>query len=448
MPYTENDPKLPDRIKQLPARTRRRWVAVWNSVFERCRAQGGDDCEVGAFRQANGVIAKGKYDDIDFSPPNGVRDAARRGLELRRKYGRGGLSGAEASEQGIGSGVQRASNLINSDKVSPETIRRMVSFFARHERNKNSRLTNGEPGAGMIAWLLWGGDPGQRWANKIRDQMDRAEGKKVSKMITVDGIGISLEELMAALKRPEGGQRELLREAQRKRSEKFGIQVVPGASLTIPAKFARLGADIEDFADPVNFAYPVWLSKPNREALTPAQLAQVRNASARFGQFADRYNTQSRAVVEMRIDQARKKFKIGEFAEMKKSWEYRIAKVDEEKRVALGVALKASDETNGIRPDTQRDILSPEQVEQAAYNFMLNSRLFDLHHKRTVPNSRAAVVESYLAPVDFKMGRTDVKKGDWIVGVKFADKALWDAVKSGEIRAFSIKGVGKRRPVM
>jgi 2'-5' RNA ligase len=116
-----------------------------------------------------------KYDAINFKPPKSVQAAARRGLNLRRKHGRGGLSTAQAAKQGIGSGVQRATNLSNGDEVSPETIGRMVAFFARHEKNKNSRTDSGEPGAGMIAWLLWGGDPGRAWAERIKRQMDRAD---------------------------------------------------------------------------------------------------------------------------------------------------------------------------------------------------------------------------------------------------------------------------------
>ena len=52
-----------------------------------------------------------KYEHIDFTPPKGVADAAAKGLELRQKASpsnRGGLTPAEASKQGIGSGVQRA----------------------------------------------------------------------------------------------------------------------------------------------------------------------------------------------------------------------------------------------------------------------------------------------------------------------------------------------------
>jgi len=118
-----------------------------------------------------------KYDDQWFIPPKGVQAAAERGLKNRKKYGRGGLSNKEASAQGIGSGVQRATNLKNSKKVSPATIKRMKSFFARHEKNKNSRADDGTPGAGKIAWDLWGGDAGKRWADSVSRKMENADKK-------------------------------------------------------------------------------------------------------------------------------------------------------------------------------------------------------------------------------------------------------------------------------
>ena len=69
----------------------------------------------------------------------------------------------EAGKEGIGSGVARASNLANGNALSFATIKRMAAFFSRHEKNKSG----GEDDAGYIAWLLWGGDAGKAWANRI-----------------------------------------------------------------------------------------------------------------------------------------------------------------------------------------------------------------------------------------------------------------------------------------
>jgi len=86
----------------------------------------------------------------------------------------------EAKKEGIGSGVQRAVNLKNRTQMSPSTVRRMKAFFDRHKKNKEINPKHkDEPwkDRGYVAWLLWGGDPGYTWAQKVVDQMDRADKK-------------------------------------------------------------------------------------------------------------------------------------------------------------------------------------------------------------------------------------------------------------------------------
>ena len=54
----------------------------------------------------------------------------------------------------------RARDLANGRNVSPRTIKRMVSYFARHagDRTAPGWKSRTDPSAGWIAWLLWGGD--------------------------------------------------------------------------------------------------------------------------------------------------------------------------------------------------------------------------------------------------------------------------------------------------
>ena len=89
-----------------------------------------------------------------FVPPKKVASAARIGLLLRKTYGRGGTL----------VGIKRAHQLANRDHVSFTTIKRMDKFFKRHRKNK---MTPPEKGNGFIAWMLWGGDPGMKWAKSI-----------------------------------------------------------------------------------------------------------------------------------------------------------------------------------------------------------------------------------------------------------------------------------------
>jgi len=113
----------------------------------------------------------GKYDHINFKPPASVAKEAARGLDLRDEYNRGGTD----------VGIQRARNLKNRDTISPTVIKKMYSFFSRHEVNKNAkgwkRGSEGYPSNGLIAWKLWGGDPGFAWSKKVRNQMEAADKK-------------------------------------------------------------------------------------------------------------------------------------------------------------------------------------------------------------------------------------------------------------------------------
>ena len=124
-----------------------------------------------------------KYEHIDFKPPQSVADEAEKGLEYREKASpsnKGGLTPAEAAEQGIGSGVQRAVNLKNRDNISPDTIKQMTAFFSRHEKNKGVAPEHkGEPwnDKGNVSWLIWGGDSGRAWAEKVKKQMETADEK-------------------------------------------------------------------------------------------------------------------------------------------------------------------------------------------------------------------------------------------------------------------------------
>jgi len=99
-------------------------------------------------------------------PTEAMATAARRALEWRKEYNRGGTA----------VGVARARNIANRDSLSLSTVNRMVSFFARHGTNRSKHYSAKEPDGGptawRIAWDLWGGDAGRTWANGIADRED------------------------------------------------------------------------------------------------------------------------------------------------------------------------------------------------------------------------------------------------------------------------------------
>ena len=100
-------------------------------------------------------------------PPKAAQAEARRALEWRKEHNRGGTA----------VGVARARDIANGANLSDSTIMRMVSYFARHEVDKQgqgwSPGEEGYPSAGRIAWGLWGGDAGRTFANAEAERIKR-----------------------------------------------------------------------------------------------------------------------------------------------------------------------------------------------------------------------------------------------------------------------------------
>ena len=98
-------------------------------------------------------------------PTEGMKVEARKGLDWRKEFGRGGTR----------IGAERANQILNNENLSDETIKRMYSFFSRHEVDKQAegfkQGEKGYPSNGRIAWALWGGDAGFRWSKTKVNQM-------------------------------------------------------------------------------------------------------------------------------------------------------------------------------------------------------------------------------------------------------------------------------------
>lgn len=112
-------------------------------------------------------------EEIDLTPTEGMAKEAQKGLDWRK----------EGYDGGTPVGLARARQLVNKQELSPSTVRRMHSFFSRHEVDKQGEgFSPGEPGFpsnGRVAWALWGGDAGQTWARAKSETLDRLEGKSI-----------------------------------------------------------------------------------------------------------------------------------------------------------------------------------------------------------------------------------------------------------------------------
>lgn len=108
-------------------------------------------------------------DDINFKPTEAMAAEAQRGLDWRDEFNRGGTE----------VGIARGRDIANRRNLSPDTVKRMNSYFARHEVDKKGEgWSPGEPGYpsnGRIAWALWGGDSGKSWASARLRQIEARE---------------------------------------------------------------------------------------------------------------------------------------------------------------------------------------------------------------------------------------------------------------------------------
>jgi len=96
------------------------------------------------------------------------------------------------------------------------------------------------------------------------------------------------------------------------------------------------------------------------------------------------------------------------------------------------------------RPDSQGDVISAEEIEYSAHDYMIRSRLSDLQHKIVLGNNSVVPVESYIAPQELVVNGITIPAGSWVMTVKVFDDKIWEMVKRGELNGFSISGVGRR----
>jgi hypothetical protein len=96
-----------------------------------------------------------------YSPPAGARAAARKAIRFKEQ--------GKAKGAGTSVGWTRAGQLARGETLSLSTVKRMYSYFSRHEVDKKGKdwANQSNPSNGYIMWLAWGGDAGYSWSRRI-----------------------------------------------------------------------------------------------------------------------------------------------------------------------------------------------------------------------------------------------------------------------------------------
>lgn len=123
---------------------------------------------------------------------------------------------------------------------------------------------------------------------------------------------------------------------------------------------------------------------------------------------------------------------------------FKIMKSDDEKMLAFGWANVSTRVDGELIEDWQKDIIEPDELENAAYEFVLLYREGGEMHER---GDAAVLIESVVFTEE-KMQAMGIPEGTlpigWWIGFKVTDKDVWEKVKDGTYTMFSIEGTAKR----
>jgi len=142
-----------------------------------------------------------EYEDEDemekaegYSPTAGMKSAAARAIRWKEE--------GKATGAGTPVGWGRARDIVAGRSMSLSVVKRMYSFFSRHEVDKKGKdfYNTSNPSNGRIMWDAWGGDAGYTWSRAIATrEADKAlfadfgkdysaQGQPVSKAVGVGSM--------------------------------------------------------------------------------------------------------------------------------------------------------------------------------------------------------------------------------------------------------------------
>jgi hypothetical protein len=131
-----------------------------------------------------------------YKPTQGMKKAAARALRWKEE--------GKATGAGTPIGWGRATDIVQGRAMSLSVVKRMYSFFSRHEVDKKGKdfYNTDNPSNGRIMWDAWGGDAGFTWSSGI---VDRESDKQRNLMTDVVlRANTRAEKIMASLRKING----------------------------------------------------------------------------------------------------------------------------------------------------------------------------------------------------------------------------------------------------
>ena len=138
-------------------------------------------------------------DDVEkagYAPTAGMKAAAARAIRWKEQ--------GKATGAGTPVGWGRARDIVAGRSLSLSVVKRMYSFFSRHEVDKKGKDFNNtsNPSNGRIMWDAWGGDAGFSWSRAIVNrESDKALfadfGKDYSRHETIMSKGAGVGDMVS-----------------------------------------------------------------------------------------------------------------------------------------------------------------------------------------------------------------------------------------------------------
>lgn len=102
-----------------------------------------------------------EMDKAAYAPTSGMKSAAARAIRWKQE--------GKATGAGTPVGWGRARDIVAGRSMSLSVVKRMYSFFSRHEVDKKGKDfgNTSNPSNGRIMWDAWGGDAGYSWSRAI-----------------------------------------------------------------------------------------------------------------------------------------------------------------------------------------------------------------------------------------------------------------------------------------
>jgi len=122
-----------------------------------------------------------------YKPTAGMKAAAKRAIRWKEQ--------GKATGAGTAVGWTRAGQLARGETLSLSTVKRMYSFFSRHEVDKKGKdfYNTSNPSNGRIMWDAWGGDAGFSWSRKI---VEREKNKNMKKALMTEEIIDEIKDIL------------------------------------------------------------------------------------------------------------------------------------------------------------------------------------------------------------------------------------------------------------